>query len=98
MKERSQAMFQPRSQGLSSSCPKATREDGKRRDPGNEVGYVSPQTVPQTKASYPKLYRKKMSTGKAWFTIHKHKHKHKHKDVFTCDKHKDKVTYASAEA
>ena len=29
---------------------------------------------------------------------HKHKHKHKYKDVYTCDKHKHKVTYASAEA
>ena len=28
---------------------------------------------------------------------HKHKHKHKHKDVYTCDKHKHNVTYASAE-
>ena len=29
---------------------------------------------------------------------HKNKHKHKHKDVYTCDKHKHNVTYASAEA
>ena len=29
---------------------------------------------------------------------HKNKHKHKHKDVYTCDKHKHNVTYASTEA
>ena len=29
---------------------------------------------------------------------HKHKHKPKHEDVYTCDKHKHNVTYASAEA
>ena len=29
---------------------------------------------------------------------HKHKRKHENKDVYTCDEHKHKVTYASAEA
>ena len=49
------------------------------------------------------------SVDNAWFKPglhvrpkHKHKHKHKHKDrhkdVYTCDKHKNKVTYASPEA
>ena len=28
---------------------------------------------------------------------HKDKHKHRHKDVYTCDKHKHKVTHVSAE-
>ena len=67
-----QDLFQPRSQGLSSSRP----VDGKKRDPGNEVGFVSVWPAPEVVdgifevcPSATKFCPNCEQTGRTWFFI-----------------------------